>query len=333
MVGAGARFGAVLTKYYWLDAPDGRVILGAWAVLIGRSRDCNIVLEAEEISRHHALIRLGERGPELLPLGQLAVRVNDAECRGLTPLRAGDRIEIGEWAFALGEGETAEAPSAGGTAWFLERRTGLLHLIRGPLFRVGGGPNDDLSVEGWDPAVLSLDLRAEAPVLTPSRAGVHCGHTLAEGERVTLANDATITYRSEVLTVRAKRALAGETKRAAPPRFAVVALLEFLPCGGQLTIEIGGQLRTTALSERRCDLVACLLQPPAPFRPGEFIPDEVLCARIWPGEGCGRTDLNNLLFRLRRSLDEEGIDPEPLLHRRGGGLRFCLAPRARVIVR
>lgn len=323
----------MLTKYYWLDAPDSRVIIGVWAVLIGRSRDCNIVLEAEEISRHHLLIRLGEKGPELLPLGRLPVRVNDAECSGLTPLRAGDRIGLGEWSFAVGEGETAEAPGAGGTAWFLERRTGLLHLIRGPLFRVGGGATDDLSVEGWDPAVLSLDLRTETPVLTALRAGVHCGRALAEGEGVPLANDAAITYRGEVLTVRAKRALAGETKRAAPPRFAVVALLEFLPCGGQLTIEIGGRLHTTELSERRCDLVACLLQPPTPFRPGEFIPDEVLCTRIWPGEGCGRTDLNNLLFRLRRSLHEEGIDPEPLLERRGGGLRFCLAPRARVIVR
>jgi hypothetical protein len=331
--GAYARFRALLTKYYWLDAADGRVMIGAWAVLIGRSRDCNIVLEAEEISRHHVLIRLGEKGPELLPLGREPVRVNDAECRALTPLHAGDRIEVGEWTFVMGEGETEEAPHADGTAWFLERRTGLLHLIAGPLFRVGGGVADDLIVEGWEPAVLSLEAGGDAPVLTALRPGVHCGRALAEGESVTLANDATITYRAEVLGVRAKRAPAGETRRAKPPRFAVVALLEFLPCGGQLTIEIGRQLHTTELSERRCDLVACLLQPPAPYRPGDFIPDEVLCARVWPGEEGGRRELNNLLYRLRQSLGEEGIDPEPLFERRGGGLRFCLAPRARVIVR
>lgn len=252
----------MLTKCYWLDAPDGRVMIGPWAVLIGRSPDCNLVLEGAEISRHHLLVRVGHKGAEFLPLARQPVRVNGAECRALTPLRAG------------------------------------------------------------------------APVLTALRPGVWCGHALAEGERVTLADEARITYRAETLAVKAKQSHAGdETRRAEPPRFAVVVVLEFLPRGGQLTIEIGGELRTMALSERRCDMVACLLQPPTPFQAGEFIPEEVLCARVWPGEKNGRTELNSLLYRLRQALTDEGIDPAPLFERRGGGLRFCLAPRARVVVR
>ena len=78
--------------------------------------------------------------------------------------------------------------------------------------------------------------------------------------------------------------------------------------------------------------MACLLQPPPPFNPGDFIPEEILCRHVWPGEKNGRTELNSLLYRLRQALTEEGIDPAPLFERRGGGLRFCLAPDASVVV-
>lgn len=324
----------MLTKSYWLDTTDGRVVIGAWAVLIGRSPDCNIVLEAADISRHHALVRLGHAGAELMSLGRQPVRVNGVECRGLTPLRAGDRIDVGAWSFGVGEAPITGVSRANEPAWFVERRPGMLHLLTGPLFRVGGGDDDDLIVESWEPSVLSFDLRAGPPVLTALRPGVGCGRALAPGERVPVTDGARITWRDEALAVRAKPASLGvETARTKPPRFAVVVLLEFMPRGGQLTIEIGGELHTTQLSDRRCDLVACLLQPPAPHRAGEFIPEDVLCGRIWPGEENGRTELNTLLYRLRQNLSNEGIDPAPLFERRGGGLRFCLAPRARVVVR
>lgn len=324
----------MLTRCYWLEGPDGRVMIGAWAVLIGRSPECNIVLEGAEYSRHHLLVRRGRASVELLPLGRQPVRVNGAECRTLTALRAGDRIDVGRWSFRLCEGEVESDPPASRLAWLIERQSGLLHPITAPVFRVGGGAGDDLIVDAWEPAVLSLDLRADAPVLTALRPGVACERALAVGERVTLTDGARITHRDEALTVRAKPAQASdETQYAKPPRHAVVVLLEFLPRGGQLTIEIGGSLQTTQLSERRSDLVACLLQPPAPYQAGEFIPEDVLCARVWPGEKNGRTELNSLLYRLRQSLADEGIDPAPLFERRAGGLRFCLAPRARVIVR
>ena len=98
-------------------------------------------------------------------------------------------------------------------------------------------------------------------------------------------------------------------------------------------MEIGGRLHTTLLSDRRCDLVACLLQPPAPLSAGDFIREDTLCQRILPGEKNGRTELNSLLYRLRQSLAEEGIKTVALFERRSGGLRSCLAPGARVILR
>lgn len=323
-----------MTKCYWLDVPDGRVMIGAWAVLIGRSPDCNIVLEGAEFSRHHLLVRLGSAGAELLPLGRQPVKVNGTECSRLMRLRAGDRIEVGPWTFQLGEGELANLPRVTERAWFLERQPGLLHLVTGPRFRVGGGADDDLIVEGWEPSVLVIHQGTGAPVLEALRRGVDCGRPLAPGERIALAEGVCVTWRGDALTVRVKVPQAGvETRHATLPAHAVLVLLEFMPRGGQLTVEVGGLLHTTQLSERRCDLVACLLQPPAPYRAGEFVPEDVVCARVWPGEKNGRTELNSLLYRLRQSLADEGIDPGPLFERKGGGLRFCLAPRARVIVR
>ncbi|MDB4930636.1 MAG: Inner rane component of cytoplasmic domain [Myxococcaceae bacterium] len=324
----------LLTRRYWLDAPHGRVAIGAWPVLIGRNPDCNLVLEQPEISRHHLLVRLGANGAEMLPLGRGPVRLNGTPCTALSPLAAGDRIEVGEWTFVVGEGEAEYSPRASEVAWCLERQSGLLHLVVASTFRVGGGAVDDLIVPGWEPTVFSLTLRSGPPVLTALREGVSCGHPLEVGERVAVAEDTLIVYRSEEFRVRARLARAeAETFTAVRPRHAMVAMLEFLPRGGRLTLEIGGRLHVAMLADRRCDLVASLLQPPSPLVAGDIVPDEAVCARVWPGERNGRTELNSLLYRLRQGLSDEGIDPALLFDRVGGGLRFCLASGARVIVR
>ena len=103
------RPNAALTKHYWLDAPHGRVMIGAWSIVIGRSLDCSIVLEQPEISRHHVLVRLGRDRAELLPLGREPVRLSGIGCAELTPLRPDDRIEAGTWAFTVGEAEIEDA--------------------------------------------------------------------------------------------------------------------------------------------------------------------------------------------------------------------------------
>lgn len=321
-------------KIYWLDAPHGRVTIGAGAVHIGRSPDCTIVLEGPRVSRYHAVVRLSEEGVELLPLGREPVRVNGVEKRSLTTLRTDDAIELCGWTFRVGEGESDAHPGEGRVTWFLERQSGLLHYVRGPSFRVGGDACDDLTLLGWEPSVFSLDLGAE-PTLTALRQGVRCGRILAVHDRVVLTDGARISYRDDSLTVRSRptQVLDPTAPSSGAGRSAARAELEFLPRGGRLTVVIDGQTHTTTLSERRCDLVACLLKPPAPFAPGEIIPEDVLCARVWPGEKNGRIELNSLLFRLRHALAEQGIDSAALFERRSGGLRFCLAPDATVIVR
>ena len=64
--------------------------------VIGRSRDCDIVLDDTGVSRRHAELRPSADGWTVTDLGSTnGVRVNGRDVRGAHPLRAGDRIELG----------------------------------------------------------------------------------------------------------------------------------------------------------------------------------------------------------------------------------------------
>jgi hypothetical protein len=63
---------------------------------IGRSRDCDIVLDDAGISRRHAEIRPGPEGWTLADLGSTnGVLVNGQGVEGAQPLHPGDRVELG----------------------------------------------------------------------------------------------------------------------------------------------------------------------------------------------------------------------------------------------
>jgi hypothetical protein len=65
-------------------------------VTIGRSRDCDIVLDDAGVSRRHAEIRPAQDGWSLADLGSTnGVLVNGREVQGLQALQAGDRLELG----------------------------------------------------------------------------------------------------------------------------------------------------------------------------------------------------------------------------------------------
>ncbi|HEV3318387.1 MAG TPA: DUF3662 and FHA domain-containing protein [Solirubrobacteraceae bacterium] len=64
--------------------------------VVGRSRDCDIVLDDTGVSRRHAELRPDGGGWTVADLGSTnGVRVNGREIRGPHPLRAGDRLELG----------------------------------------------------------------------------------------------------------------------------------------------------------------------------------------------------------------------------------------------
>jgi DNA-binding winged helix-turn-helix (wHTH) protein len=114
--------------------------------------------------------------------------------------------------------------------------------------------------------------------------------------------------------------------------FPTAAHLEFLPTGGLLRLTWGGREHAIWISDRRCDLLAALLSPAA--HAGEFISDNALHARIWPGEPANRLQMNTLVYRLRQTLTSAGVDGPSLIERApgGGGTRIRLAKDAAVSV-
>jgi hypothetical protein len=79
-----------------LAAGGRRLLVPSGGGTIGRSRDCDVVLDDAGISRRHAEIRPGPDGWTVADLGSTnGVRVNGVEVRGAHALAPGDRVELG----------------------------------------------------------------------------------------------------------------------------------------------------------------------------------------------------------------------------------------------
>jgi len=75
---------------------DRRVLVPPPGAVLGRSRECDIVLDDVGVSRRHAEIRPTAEGWTLADLDSTnGVRLNDRRLRGTQLLRLGDHIELG----------------------------------------------------------------------------------------------------------------------------------------------------------------------------------------------------------------------------------------------
>jgi hypothetical protein len=76
---------------------DGRTaIVGSGGSVIGRSRDCDVVLDDANVSRRHAEIRPSGGSWIVLDLGSTnGVKVNGRRINGPQSLRSGDALELG----------------------------------------------------------------------------------------------------------------------------------------------------------------------------------------------------------------------------------------------
>jgi hypothetical protein len=73
-----------------------RLLVPASGGVIGRSRDCDVVLDDAGVSRRHAELRPGPDGWAVHDLGSTnGLRVNGRQVRGTSPLQSGDRVELG----------------------------------------------------------------------------------------------------------------------------------------------------------------------------------------------------------------------------------------------
>lgn len=73
-----------------------RLVVASSGAVMGRSRDCDIVLTDSNVSRRHAEIRPGNGGWVLADLGSTnGVLLRGRRVKGEAPLKGGERIELG----------------------------------------------------------------------------------------------------------------------------------------------------------------------------------------------------------------------------------------------
>jgi hypothetical protein len=308
--------------------------VGPNGLLIGRKQDCDLVSEDPSVSRRHALVRLTTDGAELVPLGRGPVEVNGKPHDKAVALSDGD--ELGVPGLQLSVRIDAQRPDgAASSAWRLERaRGGSFGIVHSP-FVIGGGESDDLIVKRWPAQALRLHVAQGELYLEPGVGKVtrNAGELPAGVMEQLFAGD-TIEFRREAFLIR-PTVRDATTAVASLPYLPSRVLVEVLPRGGRVVFVTAGGDRAVFLADRRLDLMIALLRPPDGFAAGEFIPDDVVRAIVWPrNPAVTRPEINVLISRCRRDLIEAGLAGARLIERApgGGGTRLALAPGATVTV-
>jgi hypothetical protein len=317
---------------YWLEGPSGvRLPIKPSGLVIGRAAHCDLVADDPAISRAQAIVFAGPSGPALTVLGRAPTYVDDVPVEHGCELGDGARVVVPGLSMRVVYVAAAAPPP---TTWVVRGPGGLFGVVRSP-FTVGGAGGSDLIVDGWPPEVFRFHvterLHLEACVdLTVD------GVEQAAGEVIALDPGSTVRHGDVGFEIVTGGSLGQDTTLGTVEvtDLPTEVGLQFLARGGRLTALWRGRSFTVYLPERRCDLIAALLQPPAPFVAGEFVPDDVLLPRIWPGKAMTRVDLNVLLRRARLDLVRADLDGPNLLVRSDGGTATCfrLAPSARVRV-
>ena len=318
-------------QQHWLEGESGRLLIRHAGLLVGRSAECDVVIADAKVSRHQLLLRPTDEGVELTVLGRAAVQVNGAAVAASATLRGGDVVLVQGKTFRV---VTTAAPPRREAAfvWGVEVHRGAFYRIQESPFVVGGGAHDHLQVASWPPSLLTLTSVQRALVLEAALPGVELdGAPLQEGQLASVLPGATVRHLGQSLKfVAAPLSSETATVPSGDESLPRQARLEFLTRGGRLTLGFGAWERTLWLADRRCDLVATLLFPPAPFAAGDAIPDEVLLPRVWPDGKAGRVEINTLVFRVRKDLVRAEVDGPTLLDRGDGATRFRLREGAQV---
>jgi pSer/pThr/pTyr-binding forkhead associated (FHA) protein len=79
-----------------LRAEGRTIVVGPAGAVIGRSRDCDVVLDDPNVSRHHAEVRPSGGSWIVNDLGSTnGIKLNGRRVRGPESLKRGDEIELG----------------------------------------------------------------------------------------------------------------------------------------------------------------------------------------------------------------------------------------------
>ncbi|MCX5743472.1 MAG: FHA domain-containing protein [Proteobacteria bacterium] len=316
--------------------PDGTSRrVGANGLVIGRQQDCDIVALDPSVSRRHVLVRVATDGVEVVPLGRAPFAINGKSVDKPQPINDGDQLAVPGLVVTLVI-ELARPDPRANSSYLLERNGSVFGVVHTP-FVIGGGATDDLVVGKWPPQVLRLHVaQDELFVELAAGAATRNGEPLAIGELIAVLPGDAIGCRGEVFHVRAPVGPPATTAVGGSHGLPSHVEIEMLPRGGRVQLRVGGQDAIVYLADRRLDLMMALLDPPEGYVAGEFIPDDVVRAKVWAKHAAvTRQEINTLISRCRRDLVEAGLAGPRLLERApgGGGTRLQLAPGATVVVR
>lgn len=312
--------------------------VGPTGLVIGRQSDCDVVVADPSVSRRHALVRLTGDGAEVVPLGRTPIVIGAAAFAAPRALSDADQLQIGS--LTLTVQLTARRPEDEPDATFcLVRDGGEQYGLTHTPFVIGGAATDDLIFKRWPPHALALH-QAQGEIFLEVAEGTATrnGEALPAGTFAPLAPEDALGFRRERFVVRRASSAAattaiggGAAHWAAPNRVEI----ELLPRGGRFELHYPSARYAVFLHDRRIDLLMALVRPPTGYRAGEFVPDDAVCAVVWPRKPASRTELNILISRCRKDLLNAGIAAPRLIERApgGGATRIALAPGAEVIVR
>lgn len=315
------RMGAFL-----VDASGVKVPITAEGVVVGRDAACGVMVPDPKVSRRHALFVRTTQGTQLLCLAEQGVTVNGTVQQTSVWLKQGDVVALPGAQFTV---EIAEA-SAADAPWMLEHGTTRFRIAPHG-FVVGGGDHDDLVIRGWPPSAVTLHLVEDGVVAQVDAPMNVAGRTLHDVLQ-RLGDRDVIAHRDVRLRLRRAMGHAASTIGATRAPRPTQVRLEFAPRGGVLRVRLREE-HVVFLPDRRCDLVAVLLQPPDGVA-GDLVPDDALVPRVWGADGATRTQLNTLIHRVRKTLTAAGLDGAALIERarRGGATRFVVADDAAIVV-
>ena len=192
-------------------------------VVLGRASDTDVILEGQLVSGRHASLRFTPGGWQVMDLGSLnGTRLNGRPlpARSPVPFRAGDRIQIADYHFAV-RVPTADAPappplssrvrlSAGGPAGLVVHAPGqqTRHPIKAPTLTLGRAGDNDIVVnspvvsghhariERTDGTVRILDLGSSNGLVFGGQRVSQ--KVLAHGDMLYIGKDVAIEFREYI---------------------------------------------------------------------------------------------------------------------------------------
>jgi pSer/pThr/pTyr-binding forkhead associated (FHA) protein len=313
---------------YWLQmaqepgqAGDEGVQIKPGGSTMGRALDCDIIFPQDDndIHRYHATLRPRFDGLRIYRDGRNPVLVNGKPVDERAELADGDQIRIGRYGFVVG----AEPYSSEGPVWLLGG-VGRNLLPVAPSLTLGDGEDDTARIKGWPEGALELfeaegkivlDTRQQTPTLNGRQLDKETQEPLSSGARIGLLGHEIRLLASTGGTGKTTVVKAAD----APP---VAIILTWEPAGATLVVAYPTGVDVSCwLAEKRAELLNTLMRPPAPYKPGDVIPDDVLIDVLWPKDlSKSRVELNGLIYHTRRALLKKGIDGYVLIVKKGGGV-------------